>query len=117
MKFMVWVRPWMIEDAEETIEVDAGTKEEAEHKASKWGYVMMTREKNSIRYIIGDMPFDRDGVHATGREVLRESPAGTLVWYPEYEDDDTWDDPVTESDEEYDKRYSEELERQWEETA
>ena len=43
--------------------------------------------------------FDRNGVHATGREVYREILPDFWVWVDEYEDDDdTIDLPVTEPD-------------------
>lgn len=54
-----------------------------------------------IRYIDGDMPFDRDGQHATGREVaewVNPTSGGdpVLCWFPEYEGDDTVNLPCTE---------------------
>ena len=62
----------------------------------------MTKDDNvRIRMIDGDMPFDRWDpwqnchVHATGREVYQEAPAGFYVWMPEYEDDVTVDLPCT----------------------
>lgn len=43
--------------------------------------------------------FDKDGVHATGREVYREILPGFWGWVDEYENDyDTVDLPVTEPD-------------------
>lgn len=59
-----------------------------------------------VRYIVGNMPFDANGVHATGREVLMPSLAfkGQNAWYAEYEDWDTVDLDVTETDEEYEAR-------------
>lgn len=74
-----------------------------------------------IRRLIGPMPFDRDGFHATGREVLMPSLAfeGQNSWYYEYEDWDTVDMPTTESEDEYFERYCEHegisLEGRWEE--
>ena len=50
-----------------------------------------------IRNIVGEMPFDRDGFHATGREVLQELPNGKHAWFAEFEDDSTVDMPITES--------------------
>lgn len=54
-----------------------------------------------IRYIDGDMPFDRDGQHATGREVAEwvyptNGGEPVLCWFAEYEGDDTADLPCTE---------------------
>lgn len=51
-----------------------------------------------IRNNYGPMPFDRRGVHATGREVYRQSLGGVWNWQPEYEDDDTVDLPETDPD-------------------
>ncbi len=56
-----------------------------------------------IRYIDGEMPFDRDGQHATGREVaewVHPTSGGdpVLCWFPEYEGDDTVNLPCTESE-------------------
>lgn len=62
-----------------------------------------------IRRLIGPMPFDRDGFHATGREVLMPSLAfeGQNSWYYEYEDWDTVELDTTETDEEYEARCEE----------
>jgi hypothetical protein len=54
-----------------------------------------------IRYIDGEIPFDRDGQHATGREVaewVNPTSGGdpVLCWFPEYEGDDTVNLPCTE---------------------
>ena len=51
--------------------------------------------KTRIRRNLGDMPFDRDGYHATGREVLTRVGDGSFVWLPEYEDGETVDLPET----------------------
>ena len=53
-------------------------------------------EKIRIRMINGPMPFDKDGKHATGREVWTQAAAGNWVWAPEFEGDDTEDMPETE---------------------
>jgi len=50
-----------------------------------------------IRNNYGPMPFDRCGVHATGREILMNF-SGITVWSPEYEDDPTVDLPCTDPD-------------------
>lgn len=51
-----------------------------------------------IRYA-SRIAFDRNGVHATSREVYREILPGFWGWVDEYEDDyDTVDLPVTEPD-------------------
>ena len=64
-----------------------------------------------IRRIIGDMPYDAFGKHATGREVYAQSAGGNYVWLPEFEGDDTENLPTTETDEEYrDRLFSEEEE-------
>lgn len=42
------------------------------------------------------MAFDSQGRHATGREVLGYSAAGTITWLTEYVGDDTEDLPLTE---------------------
>lgn len=52
--------------------------------------------KTRIRRINGPMPFDKDGRHATGREVWAQAAAGNWVWAPEFEGDDTEDMEVTE---------------------
>lgn len=57
-----------------------------------------------IREIKGDMPFDRDGKHATGREVadwVYPTNGGdpVLCWFAEYEDDSTVDCPTNYFDE------------------
>lgn len=58
-----------------------------------------------IRNIVGEMPFDRMGVHATGREVYRKAADGIhWSWFPEYENDFTVDMEVTETAEEYEER-------------
>ena len=49
-----------------------------------------------IRRIDGDMPFDSNGRHATGREVWQQAAAGNWCWMPEFEGDDTEDLPETE---------------------
>ena len=51
--------------------------------------------KTRIRTSYASMPFDHDGVHATGREVLTRVGDGSFTWLPEYEDDDTVDLPET----------------------
>ena len=51
-----------------------------------------------IRVSFADMPFDRRGVYATGREVYRQSLGGVWSWQSEYEDDDTVDLPETDPD-------------------
>lgn len=66
------------------------------------------KEEIRIRANFGPMPFDSRGAHATGREVLKDCGAG-MVWYPEYEDDDTVDLPET------DPPYEEEEEEDCEE--
>lgn len=59
-------------------------------------------EKIRIRFIEDDyMPFDRDGEHATGREVARlvyptNGGEPSLCWFTEYEGDDTCSLPTTE---------------------
>lgn len=53
-----------------------------------------------IRRINGPMPFDSFGRHATGREVWRQSAAGTWGWADEFEGDPTEDLPETEEPEE-----------------
>ena len=58
-----------------------------------------------IRYIIGGMPYDSNGRHATGREVWSQAAAGNWCWMPEYEGDDTVDLPETETQREYDARW------------
>lgn len=51
-----------------------------------------------IRYA-SRMGFDKDGVHATGREVYREILPDFWGWVDEYENDnDTIDLPVTDPD-------------------
>ena len=66
-----------------------------------------------IRDIIGDMPFDREGRHATGRErTVWNDYAQGYVWEPEYEGDDTIDLPNTETEEKYQARYMEYEEEQ-----
>lgn len=57
-----------------------------------------------IRNIVGDMPFDRDGKHATGRKIWGQAAAGNWVWLPEFEGDDTVNLPTTESAEDFRKR-------------
>ena len=53
--------------------------------------------KTRIRWINDDeMPFDKEGRHATGREVYNESLDGHFHWDPEYEGDETEDMDVTE---------------------
>ena len=54
-----------------------------------------------IRLIVGDMPFDRDGRQATGREVWAKAAAGNWCWLPEYEGDDTEGLSITEPFEEF----------------
>lgn len=65
-----------------------------------------------IRRIVGDMPFDRDGIHATGREILQYSHVygEEKQWYTEYEDWDTTELDTTESEEEYEARVEAEFE-------
>ena len=46
------------------------------------------------------MPFDRNGVHATGREYL-EYVNGIPCWFAEYEDSPTVDLPTTDEDYDY----------------
>lgn len=58
-------------------------------------------ENMRIRYIDGDMPFDRDGQHATGREVAQwvyptNGGKPVLCWLAEYDGDDTVGFPCTE---------------------
>lgn len=53
----------------------------------------MTRIRYGAR-----MGFDRNGIHATGREVYREILPDFWGWVDEYEDDDTIDLPVTDPD-------------------
>ena len=58
-------------------------------------------ENMRIRYIDGDMPFDRDGQHATGREVAQwvyptNGGEPVLCWFAEYDGDDTVGLPCTE---------------------
>lgn len=53
-------------------------------------------EKIRIRCIVGPMPFDQDGRHATGREVWAQAAAGNWCRVPEFEGDDTEDMEVTE---------------------
>ena len=61
-----------------------------------------------IRRIVGAMPFDSNGRHATGREYLDWNAAGTrMVWHDEYEGDATEDLPETESEADYSRRYYE----------
>lgn len=56
-----------------------------------------------------NIPFDKNGRHATGREVLWETSSGS-IWVDEYEGDDTvdlpttepWDDPEPDPDEDWD---------------
>lgn len=72
-----------------------------------------------IRYCL-EMPFDSEGRHATGREILTYAPAGNLAWEAEYEDwEDTINLPNTESEDEYFQRYCDwkgiDLEGRWEE--
>lgn len=66
-----------------------------------------------------EMPFDCEGRHATGREILTYAPAGNLAWENEYEDWDTVDMPTTETEEQYFERYCDwkgiDLEGRWEE--
>ena len=50
-----------------------------------------------IRYA-SRIGFDRNRIHATGREVYREFLPGFWGWVDEYEDDDTVDLPVTDPD-------------------
>lgn len=50
-----------------------------------------------IRYA-SRIAFDRNGVHATGREVYREILPDFWGWVDEYENDDTVDLPVTDPD-------------------
>lgn len=50
------------------------------------------------------MPFDKDGRHATGREYLGTSAAGTVCWCTEYEGDETESLPTTETEDEYNLR-------------
>lgn len=71
-----------------------------------------------IRYCL-EMPFDSEGRHATGREILTYSSANTLAWVNEYEDwEDTINLPNTETEDEYFERYCEHegisLEGRWE---
>ena len=53
----------------------------------------MTRIRYGTR-----MGFDRNGIHATGREVYREIFPDFWGWVDEYENDDTIDLPVTDPD-------------------
>ena len=53
-------------------------------------------EKIRIRCIVGPMPFDQNGRHATGREVWARAAAGNWCWVPEFEGDETEDMPDTE---------------------
>ena len=64
-------------------------------------------ERIRIRCIVGEMPFDQNGRHATGREVWDQAAAGNWCWLPEFEGDDTEDLPVTETAHEHLERYIE----------
>jgi len=72
----------------------------------------------AIRFCL-EMPFDSEGRHATGREILTYAPAGNLAWENEYEDWATVDMPNTETEDEYFQRYCDwkgiDLEGRWEE--
>ena len=48
------------------------------------------------------IPCDRNGVHATGREVWTQAAAGNWTWVNEYEDDDTVNLPDTDDPVDYD---------------
>ena len=50
--------------------------------------------KNIVIRDMSEIPFDHDGLHATGREVLHNLPDGTPVWRPEYEEDATCNMPT-----------------------
>lgn len=56
-------------------------------------------EETRIRENWGPMPFDRDGRHATGREILVFwKPINQFIWRPEYEGDYTCLLPTTDPD-------------------
>lgn len=53
-------------------------------------------DNTRIRYNWNEIPFDRNGVHATGREVYTYNrPGNYWYWSSEYEDDPTVDLPET----------------------
>lgn len=73
--------------------------------------------KALIRYIIGPLPANRNGVRPTGRECLtmQERCKHPFKWIAEYEDDKTAGMPVTETNEVYNRRLRETAEK-WDET-
>lgn len=66
-----------------------------------------------IRRIIGPMPYDYGGKHATGREVWRQAASGTWCWMPEYEGDETEELPETEDIIEYNSRLDDAIIMGW----
>lgn len=52
-----------------------------------------------IRNFWGEIPFDQDGQHATGREVLVFwKPTNQFIWKPEFDGSATCELPTTDPD-------------------